>query len=695
MRLSRRELRELHELAQLCGVSTSYVAANETTRNADPEVLLGILRALGVVVHRPKDAGVALRTKRLELAHRIVEPVVVLRGDQPTDITVTLPEQTETTSLWLTFHFEDGTTRHDRLIENATTLHSTIDVEGERFHQFRIQLAKHGVNVPYGYHTLSLETGGLGQTSSSSRSLLICAPRCPQPSRGWGVFLPLHALRTDHDWGIGSYRDLAQLGAWAREHGASMMGGLPLYPAYLDPPIDPSPYRSVSRLAYSEIYIEPEALPEMDQSDVARELMNSGEFRARLEACRAQLTVDYEEVARLRRQVLEPMADALVGGDSRRRHEFERFLAERPELLAYAQFRAAVERHGRSEVLASPASSLPSLSEDPLTHYYAYCQWAAAQQLNAAANALPLYADVPVGVHPEGFDPYWFPTSFIPELSGGSPPDLFFEAGQNWAFAPLHPEGMREDQYRYLRAGFARAFRHASYVRIDHVMGLQRLFVMPEGRDASQGAYLSYRADELHALVSLEAYRAGASVVGEDLGTVPEGVRERMARDGMLRSWVFEFESTLTDPLPELPRDVLGSLATHDMSRFSSFLWAHDIDESEKLGRLTPRDADDERAQRALYREALFRALKIPVLSEPQLTEAAREGCLAHLSASDALLVLIDLEELWGETEPQNRPGTSEGNWRQRATLTLEEIRATTRLGTELDNIDRLRRGAA
>jgi 4-alpha-glucanotransferase len=695
VRLARRDERELHDLAHLFGVSTSYVAADEATRHADPEVLLGILRALGVEVHAAKDAGVALRAKRRELAHRIMEPVVVLRGDQPTEIVVTLPEKAETTSLWLTFDFEDGTTRHDRLVESAATLHSTIDVEGERFHQFRIQLAKHGVNVPFGYHTLSLETGTPSHTSSFSSSLLICSPRCPQPSRGWGVFMPLHALRTDHDWGIGSYRDLADLGEWARVHGASMMGGLPLYPAYLDPPIDPSPYRSVSRLAYNEIYIDPEALPELEQSDLARELMNSAAFRARLDASRAQPTVDYEEVARLRREILEPMAETLLSGESRRRHEFERFLTQRPELVAYAEFRAAVERRGRSDALASPPSSLHSFADDPITHYHAYCQWVAAQQLNAAANALPLYADVPVGVHPEGFDPYWSPTSFVPELSGGSPPDLFFEAGQNWAFAPLHPERMRDDHYGYLRAGFARAFRHASYVRIDHVMGLQRLFVMPEGRDATQGAYLSYRADELHALVSLEAYRAGASVVGEDLGTVPEGVRERMARDGMLRSWVFEFESTLDDPLPEPPREVLASLATHDMSRFSSFLWGHDIDESEKLDRLSSRDADDARAQRALYREALFGALEIPVLSEPQLTEAAREGCLAHLGASDALLVLIDLEELWGETEPQNRPGTTEGNWRQRSALTLEEIRAATRIGAELDTINRLRRGAA
>jgi 4-alpha-glucanotransferase len=695
VRRGRRAEQELEDLAALYGVARSYVGEDDEIHVADHEVFLSVLRALGVTIDHPKDAGPALRSRRLEMAQRVLDPVIVLRDDQPTDIVVTIPARVETNTLWLTFEFEDGTTRHDRLAENAATFQSTLDVEGERFRQFRIQLAKHGVNIPFGYHSLTVEAGTARQSTSSLRSLLICAPRCPQPSRGWGVFMPVHALRTNHDWGVGSYHDMADLGEWAKSHGASMMGALPLYPTYLDEPIDPSPYRPVSRLAYNEIFISPETLAEFDQSDLARAVANSPEFRARLDATRASARVDYEEVALLRRRVLEPMAETLLQHSTRRRHEFDLFLAERPELLAYSEFRAATERAGRRDISLSSTASEPSLGRDPVAHYHAYCQWAAAQQLNQAANSLPLYADIPVGVHPEGFDTYWSPHSFLPGVSGGAPPDLFFGDGQNWSFSPLHPEKIRDDRYSYLRAVFARAFRHASYVRIDHVMGLQRLYVIPEGNDAAHGAYLSYHADELHALVSLEAYRGGASVVGEDLGTLPKGVHERMARDGMLRSWVFEFKSKLDDPLPSPRRDALASLATHDTPRFSSFLWGHDIDEAEKLGHLSASDADTRRAQRALYREALFRALRIPVLSEQQLTEAALEGCLAHVSASEALLVIVDLEELMGESEPQNRPGTSEGNWRQRAALTLEEIRAAPWINGELDSINRLRRGAA
>jgi len=685
--------REIRDVATACGVQPSYIGADEEVHEADPQVILSILQALGVALDRPKDAGAALRALRHDAAERIVEPVIALRDTESGVFVVTVPEHVDIETLWLSIDFEDGTTRRDRLGVSSTTLFSTIDVDNQKYNQFHVNLKKMGVNVPLGYHALSVE--GTANHSNSVRSLLICAPRCPQPSRGWGIFMPLHALRTDHDWGVGSYPDMASLGEWARSRGASMMGGLPLYPTFLDPPIDPSPYRPVSRLAYNEIYIDPESLPELEQSRAAQKLLSSTAFRSRIDAARTSSIVDYEEVAQLRRQILEPLAASLLDATSRRRDEFDRFMAQHPELVAYGQFRAAVERDGRRDLVHAFDSSNVSVTSDPIANYYVYCQWVASQQLRATERSLPMYADLPVGVHPDGFDPWWTPTSFVSGISGGAPPDLFFASGQNWAFSPLHPQAMRDDHYHYLRAVFARACRHASYVRIDHVMGLQRLYVIPDGNDAVDGAYVSYDADELHALVSLEAYRAGASVVGEDLGTVPDGVRERMARDGMLRSWVFEFKSTLEDPLPDAPRDVLASLATHDTSRFVAFLWGYDVDESEKLGQLSSAQADARRAQRALYREALFEALEVPVLSDSQLTDAAREGCFAHVSASAALLVLVDLEELWGESEPQNRPGTTDGNWRQRAALTLEEIRVDPKISAELDTINRLRRSAA
>jgi 4-alpha-glucanotransferase len=288
-----------------------------------------------------------------------------------------------------------------------------------------------------------------------------------------------------------------------------------------------------------------------------------------------------------------------------------------------------------------------------------------------------------VGVHPKGFDPLWAPHVFVTGVHGGAPPDLFFEGGQDWSFPPLHPERMREDGYRHFREIVRRACAHASYLRVDHVMGLQRFYWIPEGCDARQGAYVSYPANELHAVVSLEAHRAGTVVVGEDLGTVPAGVRERMRRDHMLRSWVLQFESRADDPLPTPPPAVLASWGTHDLARFEAYFWGSDIDENEAAGYLSMTEATTQRKERAAWRAAISAALQAPgdVADGTEGTgdpaAAILRGCLAHLALSPADLVMVDLEELWGERQPQNRPGTGPeaSNWRRRASHTLEEAK--------------------
>jgi 4-alpha-glucanotransferase len=244
----------------------------------------------------------------------------------------------------------------------------------------------------------------------------------------------------------------------------------------------------------------------------------------------------------------------------------------------------------------------------------------------------------------------------------------------------------------------SRALRHADYLRIDHVMGLQRLYTIPEGFDAGHGAYVNYRADELHALVSLEAHRAGAVVVGEDLGTVPHEVRERMACDKMLRSWVFQFESSSETPLPTPPRDAVASLGTHDLPRFGAFLWGEDIDEKRAKGELSRREVASQRTDRNSWRKALLEAIGAPASDRQAAatTAAALEGSLAHLGRSVAELVLVDLEELWDERRPQNRPGTGAEahNWTRRASHSLAEIRSDPRVIEVLERLDRLRRGS-
>ena len=681
------------ELAAWHGVQATFAGVDGHTHTADEDVIRGILAAMGTPVTSAAQAADALREITRAQASRHLEPVLVHRVGRASTSTVTLPIGVHPRDVWCTIELEDGLVRRQRMLSSVSAMTAVSGTAGEDGHRYQFHLESDpGRPIPPGYHRVIVEWPG-----SEASALLVAAPTCPPAPPGWGAFLPLHALRTERDWGVGSYVDMAAVGDWIGGLGGSMVGALPLYPAFLEPPADPSPYLPVSRLAYNEIFVDPTSLPELAASPEACRLLESDEFRRRLSVTHAADLVDYEEVARLRRQVLAPMAEALFAGSSPRREECCAFVDQHPELLAYAQFRATGDRVGRRGAAALGRSD-HGPDREPTLEYHLYAQWAAAQQLAAAATA-PLYADLPIGVHPDGFDPYWAPDSFVPGVHGGAPPDLFFADGQDWAFPPLHPQRMREDGYRYFIDTLRRAFAPASYLRVDHVMGLQRLYWIPEGFDARHGAYVSYRADELHALVALEAHRSGSAVVGEDLGTVPDGVRERMAEDKMLRSWVLQFESTAEEPLPPPPRHVLASWATHDLPRFGSYFWGEDIDEHESAGLLSPADAAVERLERERWRASLLGAMGSTGTSgqpDDDVAAAALRACLDHLAGSAADLVLVDLEELWGERQPQNHPGTgTEGaNWRRRAARTLEEARLDAESNDFLRRLTGLRHGA-
>ncbi len=666
----------LTELAGRYGVQPSFVGTDGRVHRAEDAVILAVLAALGAPVASGADVADALAERRWAEGRDPLEPVLVHRVGRASSAEVTLPDRVHPRDVWCTVALEDGQVRRQRLTDTITSMHAIREVGGTPGNRYRFGLDQEGTGpIGPGYHRLIVEWPG-----ARASALLIAAPRCPPASRGWGLFLPLHALRTERDWGVGSYPDMAELGEWVAEMGASMLGALPLYPAFLDPPADPSPYLPVSRLAYNEVFVDPTVLPELAAAPEARRLLGADEFRRRLSSAHRSTLVDYETVSLLRRQVLAPMAEALLVGPSARRDAFCAWVDGHPELLAYARFRAAGDRLGhRSGVHAHSQPEDPD--SEPTLGYHLYAQWVAAQQLTTAASAVPLYADLPIGVHPDGFDPVWAPGAFVRGVHGGAPPDLFYSGGQDWAFPPLHPERIRDDGYHYFIGVLRRAFRHAAYLRVDHIMGLQRLYWIPEGFDARHGAYVSYRADELHAVVALEAHRAGAVVVGEDLGTVPDGVRRRMADDRMLRSWVLQFESTVADPLPPAPTGVLASWGTHDLPRFPAYFSGDDIDEKERNGQPSAIDAPAERTGRAHWRAALLRALGVDDGRDERGGPAlALRGCLLHLASGAADLVLIDLEDLWGEREPQNRPGTGAGgaNWRRRGVRTLSEARGDT-----------------
>jgi len=491
--------------------------------------------------------------------------------------------------------------------------------------------------------------------------------------------------------------------------GGSTVGTLPLLAQFLDQPFEYSPYSPASRMFWNELFIDVESVPEFARSEEARDRA-ARTNKARLRRGRL---VDYRKAYEAKRPVLEALVRAFFGPrtSQERRRAFERYRRETPHLDDYARFRAFGER-ARTAWLDWPARQrggrLTARDVDPeAVRFHQYVQFVADEQLAAVGKRAPgqgLFLDLPLGVNGASYDTWRFRDSFADGVSGGVPPDTFFTRGQNWGFPPLHPRRIRDDGYAYVRACLRHLLKHAGVIRIDHVMGFHRLYWIPEGMGPTEGVYVRYPAEELYAVLSLEAHRAGAAILGEDLGTVPPMVRAAMARHGVLRSHVAELEALpeRRPPLPPAPRDSLAALNTHDLATFASFWEGRDVDDRLALGLVDEQEARRQRAERRRLTRLLtdqFRAEGHLPRRGPKVAPTAQASAAAHahLAAGPARMQIVNLEDLWGETEPQNRPGTyrDRPNWRRRAARTFEDFRSDPEILGRLEEVNRLRAAAA
>jgi 4-alpha-glucanotransferase len=697
VRLPRGTSGALRELAQLRGVQLQYRGAGGRRISVDDEVLCAVLAALGEPLFDARDAVEALAAAKTRRSSRPLEPVIAHRHGRRSMSTLLLPADTDCSKVRVTLALEDGSESHVSLADPAMRLSlepmSDTGTWGFRFCALT-------ADTPPGYHSLVVETPEI-----VSQSLVISAPAvAPSPDRSWGVFIPLYALRGQTaDWGVGSLRDLAELGDWARSRGGGFAATLPLLAHFLDARGNyPGPYLPASKIAWNEAYVDVESLSELASQDKwaesARTAIASVSGLCGQRTSRYPERADVAAVLRKKRPILELLARSLFESDNSRRKELEGFLAARPDIGEYARFRAASEALGRDwrdwSQRAEGETSRLAVDEDSV-RYHLYSQWVADRQL-AECGERGLYLDMPIGVHPSGFDTWWKPESFVTGVSGGAPPDPFFSEGQCWGFPPLHPESIREDGYRYVIACLRHVMAHASIVRMDHVMGLHRLYCVPDGFDARHGAYVHYRADEMHALVVLEASRSDTVVAGEDLGTVPSVVRSDMERDGMLSSFVMQFASTDVEPFPVPPELSVSTLGTHDLPTFQAFWSGYDIEEHHRQGRIDSECKDEEQFARARWRDSTLEQLNLRAGSGADPAETAPgalRGFLEYLGRSPAKVVLVDLEDLWLEPDQQNRPGTGaeEHNFTRRASLTMEEIEADPGVLDVLDDLSMAR----
>lgn len=575
----------------------------------------------------------------------------------------------------------------------------TLDVRASATRDPRHLTITAAAAVPLGIHRLTLACG-----RRSATTFVLARPRSlagvtAALGRRVAVFLPLYAAASDGLFGVGTYRNLRELSRWAASLSGSIVGTLPLFPVFLDRPFDPCPYAPISRLMWNELFIEPREAPEWGAHGV-QGVVNSGEFRRQAERARTGRLVDYRLSWRLARRVLKAMA-SVARASPRRWSEIAARCTS--ETSRYALFRARDDATGRGwDAWPAPwrEGRLDASGIDPAdVDLYMYAQTTASAQMSAVRNnrrrSSLLYLDLPIGVHAHGFDPYARPDLFLHGVSAGVPPDALNSTGQLWGFPPMHPTAGRADGYAHLRAILRPLCAVAGVLRIDHVMGLYRMYCVPAGHDGSQGAYIRYPEQELFAIVLIEAARAGTLVVGEDLGVVPAEVRTLMRSFGMLGMHVQQFALSGEGQRVIRPAGpgALASLNTHDTPTFAGFWHADDLSLRRKLGHIDAAGARRERSDRRSMRGLVCTALKKRGLSHGNARDVAM-SLMREQARGRAPIVLVNLEDLWGERWPQNVPGTATEypNWRRRASKPLRKIMRDRRIAASLMLLMRERR---
>ncbi|MSQ23285.1 MAG: 4-alpha-glucanotransferase [Chloroflexi bacterium] len=668
----------LHRLARAFGVQTAYYGLGGRRQQADPDALITILRLLGAEIDTTRDVGAAYRVRTAQLWAQVLKPVTVI--DISRTIEGQLPSSPRPGRLRCNLALENGQMITWDADWTQLPLTEQARIDGVVYQRRRMTLPE---PIPPGYHCLRIESA-----HRQAETFLIVAPARARTTRGqaWGIFAPAYALHSDHSWGMGDVGDLERLGHWAASLGGRFVATTPMLATYNDADFDPSPYAPISRLFWNELYVNLDQIPELEDVSTPRSLTASPEFQAELAMVRRSPTSDYARLGRLKQSALSALSDVFFEHPTELRADFDCFVAANPRLRRYARFQAIREllqapwREWPEPLRSGRLDSTPT--EQRTERYHLYAQWLMERQLAAAASHLTnqrctMYFDLPIGARRDGFDAWDEQQLFVSEASIGAPPDPGFPSGQNWGLPPIHPEASQAQGHRYFIDSLRHQMRHAGLLRIDHVMGLHRLFWIPPGADSRDGVYVNYPADEYYAILRLESHRQQCVVVGEDLGTVPRKVRGEMGRSGIQRLYVLQLDLlNPRSPLGEPPAASVASLNTHDMPPFAGAL--------RQSG-----GAEGWRRLVAVLRRRGF--LRSDDLEEPD-EQTILGACITMLAESRARNLLINLEDLWLETEPQNIPGdTSEANWRRRTRLPIEEIELLMEARDLLEAVSQLR----
>ncbi|MFO1466248.1 MAG: 4-alpha-glucanotransferase [Steroidobacteraceae bacterium] len=719
----------IERLARLRGIGDAYHDHRGELRHFSLETRRGLLRAMGCEV--TDEAGMAAQVRDLEAArNRGLLPPVAVADASPLALEVNVTARDFGASLLWELRLEDG--REHRGVASTAAMQELWrgEIDGVWMTRRRFELP---VELPHGLHDVHARLSGGPVTCCR---LVVAPPRCHLPAalesgkRAWGIAVQLYTLRSDSNWGIGDFGDLATLVRWLAPLGADFIALNPLHALAPADPQRASPYSASNCRFLNVLYIDVPAVPEFGECAAAIERSRADDFQMRLGQLRDADLVDYRGVAALKLPLLRLLharfrEHHLEPADPRAR-AFLEFVEQGGEALRlHALFDALDERVGAGKGGESGWQNWPAEYASPTSdsvrrfarehaieiEFFLYLQWLAQEQLRGcqmlardAGMGIGLYGDYAVGAHPSGSEVWSSQEVFRLGAEIGAPPDPLALRGQGWGLPPQDPSSLQAARLAPFVDLMDANMRHFGALRLDHVMALFRQWWVPAGQSPAEGAYVHYPLHELMAVLCLASERHRCLVVGEDLGVVPDEIRAAMHAHRLLHYKVLLFEKS--GEQFRRPRDyehmALATPCTHDMPTLCSYWEGRDIDLRSRLN-LYP----DEQVRDALLgerehdRHALLAALRAEGLAppRPQDTIEPFDPALAmavheYLARSASMLVAVQIEDLLGMAEPVNVPGTwwQYPNWQRKLTAGLEQICSRDDIREALARIEAARR---
>ncbi len=674
----------LIELAKAHGVATDYAGFDAERRPVRASTLVAVLEALGVPASSPEKVAVSLEHSRDDAWRRVLPPCVVVREG----VAVQLPVHVAGDGValaWVELEAAPGqrpagASRKRRDLEPTGAEPESRVVDGRPVKRTVFDVPS---DLPLGWHDVYVDTGG-----NQSRMSFVVTPRTlalppAEASRPlWGFMTQLYSVRSRASWGMGDFADLADLATLAaRRTKADFVLVNPLHAGEPRVPVTSSPYLPASRRFRNPLYIRVEDIRETAYLSAADRSLVEWAFDPVRELDEDPGPIDRDAVWSAKKAALEVVFAA--PRSTVRQEEFEAFRTQQGRGLEdFATWCAMVDHFGDriwpQEVNDPQGLAVAALRERlaDRIEFYCWLQWVADTQLATAHRraidagmSIGIMHDMAVGVHPYGADVWAHRSVLATGVSVGAPPDMYNQQGQNWSQPPWHPQALARAGYGPYRDMLRTVFRHAGAVRIDHVIGLFRLWWIPGGARAEAGTYVHYDHEALIGILCLEAQRAGVQVIGEDLGVFEPWVREYLAERGILGTSVLWFERTADGaPLPpeEYRRLALSTVTTHDLPPSAGYLAGEHVDLRERLGVLTE-DAATVRAAAEAERKAMIdfltsRELLGPDASERETVEALHRA----IRQTPSVLLGVSLADAVGERRAQNQPGTDAQypNWK-------------------------------